>query len=102
MRSPSSIRLLAPRLASIDTATAKLPAKFADPHYLTPEHRAWRTAVMARARYRCACGDRARYADHIIELRDGGPPLDPANGEALCARCHAHKTHTARLRRQQG
>lgn len=30
--------------------------------------------------------------DHIIPLVEGGPMLDPANIQFLCAKCHAAKT----------
>jgi 5-methylcytosine-specific restriction protein A len=36
------------------------------------------------------------YADHIIELRDGGHPFDPRNGQCLCAVHHEKKTFKAR------
>ena len=32
------------------------------------------------------------YGDHIVELRDGGAPLDPNNIMLLCASCHRRKT----------
>jgi 5-methylcytosine-specific restriction endonuclease McrA len=39
------------------------------------------------------------YGDHIVELRDGGAKLDPANVQLNCARCHGKKTHQERQRR---
>ena len=100
------LRNLAARIPTISTAIAALPDKVADPHYLTPEHRAWRTAVIARAGGRCqspTCQGHAPtarlFADHVRELRDGGAPLDLANGQALCGTCHARKTASARARR---
>jgi hypothetical protein len=81
-----------------------LEPKTADPHYLTPEHRAWRAAVIRRAGGLCQaprCGRAGvrLFADHIRELQDGGAPLDVANGQALCGRCHAFKTVRERARR---
>jgi hypothetical protein len=32
------------------------------------------------------------FGDHIIELRDNGAPLDPANVMLLCGASHANKT----------
>lgn len=100
------LRCLPPRMAPARPRVSA-PAKTADPHYLTPEHAAWRAAVIRRAGGLCQgedCptpGRRAGrlYADHIVELRDGGAPLDLANGQALCARCHALKTLRERARR---
>jgi signal transduction histidine kinase len=42
------------------------------------------------------------YADHIIELRDGGQPFDLNNGQCLCASHHELKTMQARARRLKG
>lgn len=87
-----------------DARVAKPPAKAVDPFYLTPEYRRWRAIVIARANGKCqwpGCGvaEPRMYADHIVERRDGGAPLDPANGQCLCARHHGVKTGQARLAR---
>ncbi|WP_454917321.1 HNH endonuclease signature motif containing protein [Xanthobacter sediminis] len=80
--------------------------KEADAHYQTPEHRAWAAGVIRRAGGRCqhpGCtitrADGKLYADHIVEIKGGGAPLDPANGQALCARHHGVKTAQERVRR---
>jgi hypothetical protein len=39
------------------------------------------------------------FGDHIVELRDGGAPLDPANVLLRCGRCHTTKTVAERARR---
>ena len=44
-----ALRMMRPALRTGDLSIAKLPPKVADAHYATPEHRAWRTAVIARA-----------------------------------------------------
>jgi hypothetical protein len=31
------------------------------------------------------------FADHVVELRDGGSALDLANGRCLCGSCHSKK-----------
>jgi 5-methylcytosine-specific restriction protein A len=41
------------------------------------------------------------YGDHIRELRDGGPALDPANVMLLCASCHRRKTLLAAKQRAE-
>jgi 5-methylcytosine-specific restriction protein A len=64
----------------------------------TPLHRAWREQVLTRAGGLCQirepnrCINIATEADHIVELADGGAEYDPANGQAACRPCHAHKT----------
>ena len=39
------------------------------------------------------------YADHIVELIDGGAPFDPANVQALCPKHHGIKTKAEASRR---
>jgi 5-methylcytosine-specific restriction enzyme A len=74
------------------------------------EHIRWRDVVMQRAGWRCQaiengqrCSRRSPpdrlFADHVVELSDGGAPLDPANGQALCGSHHTAKTGAARARR---
>ncbi|MCA0032739.1 HNH endonuclease signature motif containing protein [Mesorhizobium sp. B263B2A] len=93
----------------VDLRSAKPIAKKADAELLTPEHRAWRTAVLQRAGYRCQAiedGKRCHvsaparlFADHIVERKDGGAPLDPRNGQCLCGSHHTLKTHAERVKR---
>jgi len=81
--------------------------KTVDPWYLSTEHRQWRNLVIKRASGRCQAlehGQRCTraaprhrmFADHITEVRDGGAPLDPANGQCLCGEHHSSKTAQAR------
>ena len=42
------------------------------------------------------------YVDHIVELKDGGAPLDRENLIGLCAPCHSKKTARERAKRQAG
>jgi len=98
---------LRPTIRTMDQRTAQEPAKVADSHYATPEHRAWRAKVIARAGGRCQdprCAAPGRsgarlFADHVVELRDGGAPFDVANGLARCGACHTRKTNEARAER---
>lgn len=97
-----ALRTLQPRIRTLDVRTAKVPEKRRDPIYGTTEHKLWRHAVMKRAGWRCehtGCEDRAIYADHVRELKDGGDPLDLSNGQALCASHHVLKTNTERAKR---
>lgn len=99
-----------PNLGTLDTRTARPAPKQADPELLTPEHKAWRQEVLKRAGWKCQAPGRTAhgrrggvrlYADHIVERRDGGAPLDPGNGQALCPRHHAKKTAQARAARMR-
>ena len=101
---------LAPRLGTLDTRTARPAQKVADPELLTPEHKAWRHEVLKRAGWKCQApgciahgrrGGVRLYVDHIVERRDGGAVLDPANGQALCAKHHSEKTAQARTVRMR-
>jgi 5-methylcytosine-specific restriction enzyme A len=92
-------------IPKLDTSIAKVPPKTADAHYLTPEHKAWRLAVLKRAAFKCqgpGPHNGPLHADHITEIRDGGDPLDPMNGQALCQACHNRKTAEAKRIRHQG
>jgi 5-methylcytosine-specific restriction endonuclease McrA len=56
-----------------------------------------RTYAFHRDRFTCqSCHRRYRRAqlevDHIVEIARGGAPLDPANLQTLCHRCHREKT----------
>lgn len=104
------IRTMQVGLRAIDTRTVKPPPKRADAELLTEQHKTWRKAVLARAGYRCEHVERGRrcekaaprhrmFADHIVERRDGGAPLDPSNGQCLCGAHHTAKTVAARAKR---
>ena len=95
------------RLSVMDTTIARVPPKQADPHYSSPEHLRWRTEVIRRAGGMCqapGCGRTGirLFADHIVELQDGGAPFDVANGQALCGGHHTAKTARARAARAAG
>lgn len=93
------------RLTSRPPMRLSVPPKVADPHYSTPEHRAWRAEVIRRSGGACAdcqTAGKRLYADHVVELRDGGAPFNPANGAARCGACHTRKTAAARAARQRG
>lgn len=92
------------RVPMVDTSIARPIAKEALPHYQTNDHREWSRIVIARARGMCqrpGCGRVGvrLFADHIIELKDGGKPFDLSNGQALCGSCHTTKTARARAER---
>lgn len=101
--------------ARCDARAVKPPPKHADAAYRSAEHRRWRESVIARAGGRCEavdpqtgrrCGKAApahrMFADHVVELRDGGAALDPANGRCLCGAHHTSKTAASRAARASG
>ncbi len=102
-----TLRCLRPRIDLATLQTAATPPKVAAPIYQTPEYRQWRCNVIGRAGGRCQdprCAQPDRtgirlFADHVIELKDGGAPFDPDNGLARCGSCHTRKTIAERVRR---
>lgn len=74
------------------------PRPAGTPRTATTAHKAWRAAVLAQpGHHRCqlaydGCTTQATEADHIVEVADGGPPLDVRNGQGVCASCHRVKT----------
>ena len=105
------LRSLEPQVRGFDTRTTRLPPKVKDPIYNSPEFIAWRRLVVGRAGHQCEVVDRFGlrcsnghphhrvYADHVVELKDGGSLTDPANGQCLCASHHELKTAGVRMRR---
>lgn len=100
----TKIATIAPRVAQLDTAIAPTITTPSDPIYNTAEYARWRAAVIDASRGMCQglnCGKVGGrlFADHIVELKDNGAPFDPANGQALCGRCHSRKTAAERAKR---
>ncbi|WP_082701933.1 HNH endonuclease [Novosphingobium sp. FSW06-99] len=99
-------------MATASGRSVALPPKTVAPVYQTREHRAWRDQVIARAGARCEFvdenGERCKksapyhrlFADHMVEIKDGGPLHDIANGQCLCGAHHAAKTARARAARR--
>ena len=70
--------------------------------YFNNEYPKWSKQVRQRVNYTCEqCGrnDGRMFADHIVELKDGGAPYDLNNGQCLCGSCHTRKTVAERVRR---
>lgn len=96
------LRNLAPRLAPIDVRTSKPPPKTTDPFYLSPAWRQLMTRLIAERGRRCQTCGRTNcriFGDHIVELKDGGAPLEPSNVLLRCGSCHTRKTARERERR---
>jgi len=105
------LRTLTPLVRTTNTATTSLPPKVKDAVYTTPQYQAWRNAVVRRAGGRCEYHDhhghrcsRAQpeyrmYADHIVEIKDGGVVYDTSNGQCLCYSHHTIKTNEVKKKR---
>ena len=81
--------------------------KETDPFYLSVAWRRFRAWYIANHPLCELCledNDRAEKAvivDHVLELKDGGKPLDESNVQALCRLCHARKTSNEAARRNR-
>ena len=98
------LQALQPRVGSVDLRTVALPPKVADSFYSSPAWIALRDRVRREAGGRCqapGCGrtERRMFVDHIVELKDGGAPLDRSNVWLLCASHHSRKTVAERAKR---
>jgi 5-methylcytosine-specific restriction protein A len=106
------LKTLSAKVTTLDTRTVKPQPKQTDPHYLSPEHRAWRQTVCDRAGWRCewidergqrcakAAPQHRMFADHKKERQDAADAeLDPANGWCLCGAHHSRKTAQEREKR---
>lgn len=98
------LQVLRPRVPVASLQTAALPPKVADPFYSSEAWIELRDRVRREAGGRCqvpCCGriERRMFVDHIVELKDGGAPLDRRNVQLLCSSHHAAKTADARARR---
>lgn len=99
------LRNLGARIGSVRTKLSL--KKRADPFYLSPEWRHLAAFVLQRDGGRCAVpgcetADLRVAVDHIIEIRDGGAPLDPQNLRLLCQPHHNAKTAANAARRTRG
>jgi len=105
------IRTPSPLVPRGDGRTVAVPPKRADPFYQSDEHLQFRQAVLTRAGHRCewiengqrcskAAPQHRLFANHIVERRDGGAELDPANGNCLCGRHHSLWTARERAKRR--
>lgn len=109
-RTGARLRRMPPLAKPLRSGVVANKPKTADPIYLTPQHRAWREAVLARADRRCEAVDHGircakaepehrMFADHIIEVADDGDRFDARNGQCLCGSHHTIKTMRERARR---
>lgn len=106
MSKQPTLRVVRPALATIDTRTVRPPEKVAEPFYQSAEWRVLMKQVIAERGMRCEDPECTRmtapsrvFGDHVVELRDGGAALDPANILLRCGACHTRKTIAARAAR---
>ncbi len=103
----AKLKMLQPRVPTMDTRRVKPPPKAVERFYLTPEHRAWAADVIKAANEQCQdpkhVGDRRGHrlvADHILERRDRPDlALVRSNGRGSCWSCHTRKTGEERAKR---
>lgn len=78
--------------------------KVAASFYTSTDWRKLAAAIKRERGNKCElCGSRDRViADHIVELKDGGAPLDRSNIQLLCHEHHQQKTAKARKARASG
>lgn len=98
------LRTLGPRVATLDTRTARPPPKTADPELLAPQWRALVADLKRERGDRCEdCGRTGTriFGDHIVERQDGGAVLDRANIRLRCGSCHGLKTAAERRKRME-
>jgi 5-methylcytosine-specific restriction enzyme A len=90
------------RIPILTSRTVPLPALRQAEHTIGKEHAQWAAAVKKRAGYACEkCGrhDVRMFADHIVEVADGGS-FDLNNGQCLCGSCHTKKTIEQKKKRE--
>jgi len=98
------LRTLGHRVGTADTRTVRPAPKVVNPFYQSPEWTHLRSTLIRTRGARCQdCGrtDGRLFADHVVELQDGGAALDPANIRLLCGACHTAKTARVRADRQR-
>jgi 5-methylcytosine-specific restriction protein A len=99
-----AVRVASPRVTVRPTRVQQRPRDNA-PFYSTPEWRTLVAQIISRRGRRCEKCHRSQkedgspvriFADHIVELNDGGAKLDPNNIQLLCGSCHTSKTMASR------
>ena len=95
------IKSLPPLVKPLNQSIAKPVPRTIEPLYSS---KAWLSLMSRIKRLRgnhCErCEAKGRLVgDHIVELKDGGAPLDPANVQLLCWSCHTIKTNAERAKR---
>lgn len=105
----TKLRNFETRLKPFDTRKVKPPAKQAESFYVATQWKQLMAQIIKERGRRCedpSCktphGPWGRvYGDHIVEIKDGGAPLDKANIMLRCSPCHGVKTVGERFKRGQ-
>lgn len=95
-------KTLPPLFKPISLDTARTPAKVAAPLYSSKEWLGLMAKIRKQRGNKCNHCDRTdvrTVGDHIVELSDGGAPLEAHNVQLLCWPCHTIKTNKARAAR---
>ena len=86
------LRTLKPRLTMFDISTVKVPPKFANGFYFSPEWKAIKAQVHRRSGGICeapGCNRPAVVCDHVVSRKDGG--ADHADNCRDLCRLHDNK-----------
>lgn len=101
----TKLRTIGPTCRTLDMRTCRPAPKTAEAIYTSKEWRALVARIKAERGDKCVvCGhigtrEQPNIGDHIIERKDGGADLDPANVQLLCWGCHNAKTAKSRRER---
>lgn len=95
------LKTLKPKIKIISTSRVPELPRVIERLYSSTQWLALMATLRRQRGNACAhCGSKGRtVGDHIVELKDGGAPLDPSNVQLLCWPCHTTKTNIARARR---
>lgn len=103
------IRQQPPRISTPATRMITQRLKETLPFYRTREWVQLVAKIIAKRGRRCEGEECSRinrslrgeriFADHIVEVQDGGALLDEVNIELLCGSCHSRKTLAERAKR---
>lgn len=108
MKSPK-LRNFNTRLRLFDTKKVRAPEKVVESFYASSAWKQLMAQIIDERGRRCEDANCERplgpwgriYGDHIIEIKDGGHPLDKSNIMLRCAPCHGAKTAEERRKRGQ-
>jgi 5-methylcytosine-specific restriction protein A len=101
---------MAPRRLMVSESRRLQPTskiKTVDPFYVSPQWRALVNHIRRERGWRCEdpkCATpygpwKQIYCDHVVELSDGGAPLEVCNVLQRCGLCHGRKTAEAKVAR---
>ena len=105
------LRTIGHKLKPSERVKIRQPEKRVDSFYHSQEWRALIDGIIRQRGRQCQDAQhdsskprtgRRIFGDHIIELKDGGKPFDPANILLRCGSCHTKKTLIQRAERHHG